>query len=435
MIRKLSLRLLNGKIAFSTIVQLVGKFIQIFIAAATLKVISNYLSHGDYGIYASIAEYSLFFSVVANLGIFGNTVREMSKAPKDGKVFLNALLLRMITAGMFFVSAIIYLLISGFDAVFIVGASLFCSALFFDYVTSVCDGMLQANYLMGRASFALVAGRIVQFGMIILVTQYFAPVQTTISTSATDIPLLFFATICGSLFTAGLSLFFVSQKIEWKWRIDKKFMMDLLIISLPFGIINIFNNLYFRFLPDYFSRGVLSNEEFATFNISFKIAQVLSLFSTFLMFSVLPGFKQYLEQKDWNKAKKLFKWVMILLSVCGVMLVVGGSLLGPFALELLTHKKYFLPEFWFILPLMLLLAAISYGYDLMLITLFALNKDVWFLKRELIALLLAGILFASSFFVDSIQFKIVLIILGAIVGESFMVVRGFFKIREIFSKN
>jgi hypothetical protein len=68
-----------------------------------------------------------------------------------------------------------------------------------------------------------------------------------------------------------------------------------------------------------------------------------------------------------------------------------------------THQKYVLPEFWFVLPLMLLLAAISYGYDLILITLFALDKTRWLLSREYTAFTLALLFFISSLFIDSTQ--------------------------------
>ncbi len=71
---------------------------------------------------------------------------------------------------------------------------------------------------------------------------------------------------------------------------------------------------------------------------------------------------------------------------------------------------------------MLILAAISYGYDLILITLFAFDKNRWLLSRECIALSVAMIFFVASLFVDNTQLRIVLVIGGAIAGEGTMVV-------------
>ncbi len=70
---------------------------------------------------------------------------------------------------------------------------------------------------------------------------------------------------------------------------------------------------------------------------------------------------------------------------------------------------------------MLVLAAISYGYDLILITLFAFDKNKWLLSRECIAISIAMIFFVASLFVDYTQLKIVLVIGGAIAGEGTMV--------------
>lgn len=407
---------LHKKIAVSTFVQIVGKVFQIFLGAVTLKMISNFLSANDYGIYASIAEYALFFSMVANLGIFGNTVREMSRKPDCGKTFMNSLLLRIFTAGLFFGVGILYLMVSGSEQVFLIGTALFMGGLFFDYVTSVCDGMLQANYLMGRAVFALIAGRVINVGAVYFFINSF-------ESGMLSIPLLFLAIGAGSFVTAGLSLFFVSRIIKFELQMDRGFMFNILKASLPFGIINIINSLYFRFLPDLLSRGVLSDAEFATFNISFKIAQVLSLFSTFLMFSVLPGFKRYLVSGELQKAGNMYKKIQLLLAVCGLFVVFAGSLMGPFMLEVLTHKKYFLPDFWFVLPLMLLLCAVSYFYDLVLISLFALNREIWFLKMELVALTLALIVFGVAWFTTAgVGIKLLLIIIGAILGELAMVI-------------
>jgi len=425
MIPNFSLNVLNRKIAFSTLVQYAGKALLLVLAAVTIKLISNFLSQNGYGVYAAISEYVLFFSTAANLGIFGNVVRIMSERPKDGSVFLNALVLRIFTAVLFLGGAILICVLNGSDKIFIIGTALFCCSLFFDYISSVCDGMLQANYLMGRATFALVLGKLVNAGAIYYIVQRF-----TENPDETGMFLVFGILLIGSFLTAALSLYFVARKIEWSWKVSGPMMLKIFEVSLPFGIINIVNSLYFRFLPDYFSHEILDNKHFGSFSLSFRIAQVLSLASTFLMFSALPGLTEYIEEGHVEKAKKLYGNLKKLLLGAGVLLVVVGSLAGPSVLAFLTHEKYNLPEFWFVLPMMLVLAAVSYGYDLVLLTLFAAGEDVWFMKREFLALAVAGLFFGAQFFVADMLTKMALILLGAIVGETFMVVAGMMKVRK-----
>jgi O-antigen/teichoic acid export membrane protein len=429
MIPNPTLSVLGRKIAFSTFVQYAGKLAQMVLAMITLKLISNFLSENDYGVYAKISEYALFFSTAANLGIFGNLVRKMADKPHDGALFFNALILRMVTAVLVFVPAVIFVACTGGDNIFMIGTIAFFGALFTDYITSVCDGMLQANYMMGRANIALVTGRIINvLGTFLLIKYGFT------AAGPAAIPFLFAATFLGSIVTALLSIYFVRSKIKFDFKINISLIKTILIGSLPFGIINIFNSLYFRFLPDYFAGSILDDASFASFNIYFRIAQVLSLFSTFLMFSVLPGFKEYIDQKHWHKARILFKKVWKIMLIAGALLVVCGSLFGDLAITMLTHKKYVVPELWFLLPLMLILAAVSYGYDLILIILFAMEKDLWILKREVLALTISLTIFVIATQAGAMQGRLALIIGAAIAAESFMVISGLIKIKKLWPK-
>lgn len=269
--------------------------------------------------------------------------------------------------------------------------------------------MLQANYMMGRATLALVIGKILTFITLYALLEYAGHFPVFPNTHG--IILIFLALIFGSMITLLLSFYFVARKIHLVWKIDSHFAWNIFKMGLPFGIINVINSLYFRFLPDYFSQLTLTDKEFATFTLSFHMAQVLSLFSTFLMFSVLPGLREYISQKHWIKVRILYKKIFLLLSGAGIFLIIFGSLLGPSMLTLLTHKRYFLPEFWYVLPLMLTLAAISYGYDLILITLFAFDRSRWLLSRECIAISIALVFFLSSLAIGDSHGKILAIIL------------------------
>lgn len=429
MIKIFSLPTLQKKIVFSTVVQYGGKIINMAISIVMLKMISGFLDINDYGIYAKITEYALFFSVVANLGIFGNTIRQMADNPKDGRIFVNALIVRVVSAGIFFAIGGGILLLNTNDRIFVIGSLLFFGTLFFDYITSVCDAALQSQYLMGRATVALVLGKITALSCLWILIENFYQ-------SGDQFPLIFgfFPTLAGSVVTAALSLYFVRRAVNWSYEIHLVLMRNLLLSALPFGIINIINSAYFRFIPDYLAGNqALTNAQFATFNISFKIAQVVSLFSTFLMFSVLPGLKEYIDGKKWDLVQKLNKKITIVLIAGGLLVFILGSFFSPLLLEFLTHKKYFLSEFWFVLPMMLLLAAVSYGYDLMLIGLFALEKEIWLLKREGIALALAVLISAGLFFVNTPEAKIFFILLGALTAEIFIVIFGLKKFwREIY---
>ncbi len=202
-------------------------------------------------------------------------------------------------------------------------------------MTSVCDGMLQANYLMGRATLALVLGRVISLTALYLIIQY---TDTTTMSDFSAVMIIFASLVAGSLATFLLSFYFVARRIHLNWTIDRDFMWSIFRTGLLFGIINVINSLYFRFLPDYFSHLALTSAEFATFNISFRIAQIMSLLSTFLMFSALPGLREYIADKHWQKLRKLYSKIVLVLGSAGVGLIVFGSLLGPTVIKLVTNE-------------------------------------------------------------------------------------------------
>jgi O-antigen/teichoic acid export membrane protein len=208
-----TLQLLGKKIIFSTLIQYAGRFAQIVIAGFTIKLISNFLSENNYGIYATITEYALFFSVAANLGIFANIIRRMSVNPSDGKTFVNALYLRIFTALIFFAFGVIVLITMGSSTMFVFCTVIFFGALLFDFMTSVCDGMLQANYMMGRATWALILGRICTLLALYGIVQYFSHTPDS-AVNFGDILTIFATLILGNIITFLLSFYFVTRKIH-----------------------------------------------------------------------------------------------------------------------------------------------------------------------------------------------------------------------------
>jgi len=419
----LILKTAAGKIAWSTIVQYAGKIVQLALAVIITKLLTNFFPTVVYGKYAWIIEYCLFFSVAANLGIFANSIRLISDSPDDGKLFFNALIIRILTAAVFFVIAVIISVFISDGKLYVLSCVIFVISLLLDFMTMICNAYLQSNYMMGRATLAAIIGKFIQFAFIFYVIKY-----VTVRPDISAIPVIMFFTLLGSLLTAFICLLFVSMKLKLVFRFDFNLSMKILKTGLPFGIINILNYLYFRFVPMTLAVIYLSGQHFSSFDISFRIAFVLSLFSTFLMFSLMPAFKRSLSAKNWSFSYQLFKKAAFVLTAASFVLIGLGTWMGPLLITILTHKSFIVPQFWFIFPMFLVLAAVSYFYDLMLISLFSTEHDIWLLKCELIAFVSAGILFCVTFLIRDLQLKIFTVILGAITGEIIIVTLGLTKI-------
>lgn len=415
-------RKITQKVAWSTAVQYLGKVIQIAIGIITVKFVTNALGAEAFGQYGKIVEYVLFFSVAANLGIFGNVVRKMADAPKDGKLFTNALFLKGGVTLIIFLIGGLATLIWKPDPLFIAGMLFFMTSLFFDQLTSICNAALQANYWMGRSTLAMTLARILELGLVMLLAK-----------ESTHMPLFFLAPLGASIAALGLTTFFTRRCFTFEWSLDKKLIRNLFLTALPFGIINLINNLYFRFLPSFFMGQALSDEQFSFYSLSLNIAMTASLFSTFLMFSVLPIFKHSLTEGHKVRAKNMFKLATIILSLGALAMIGIGTLLAPWTISVVSDASFWQSEIKHLFPLLLILAGVSYFYDLILITIFALEKELWLLKREGIALLIGGSIMSLSLLPQTTSARVTWVIAGAIIAELFLVTLGMRRIRQWLS--
>lgn len=411
-------RSITQKIAWSTAIQYLGKVVQIAIGIIIVKWVTNALGPEAFGQYGRITEYVLFFSVAANLGIFGNIVRKMADAPKDGRLFTNALILRGTTSLVFFLVGILAACVFSPSPAFLAGMLFFIASLFFDHLTSVCNAALQANYWMGRSVFAMTLARFVELSLVYLLAQ-----------SGAEMPLYFLAPIGSSFVALSLTLFFARRRFSFDWKPNKALMKDIFWTALPFGIINILNNLYFRFLPSLFMGKALTDEQFSFYSLSLNIAMTASLFSTFLMFSVLPAFKQSLTQGHTKRAKAMFKLALLILSLGSIAMIGFGTWLGPWTIGVVSNQNFWQNDIALIYPLLLILAAVSYFYDLVLITIFALEKESWLLKREILALIIGVLVMGGSLFLEANSTRATVVIAGAICAELFIVTLSLRRIR------
>lgn len=410
---------LKTEIAWSTLVQVGGKFLQIGLSVLTLKLLLKGLGKDAYGEYGRITEYCLFFATAGGLGLFGEIVRKMSEKPQDGQFLFNAYFLRAFTAMLFFSAALIYAFFFIRDTLFLSGCLFFLASLFLDYSSSVGQAALQANYCMGRAVFATTLGKATELGLVFLLMR-----------NEAALPLYFLAPLAASLLISGLTLLFVQLKTPLRWKLDTQLWHGLFWAALPFGIINIVNSLYFRFIPDFFANEALTDAHFGNYSLLLGAVQTLAILSTFYMFSALPALRQALKEEHPRRAQELFKTSFKLLSLLGIAFVVFGWLLGPPLITLVSHKDFLEPSLWFMLPMLLTIGALSYLYDLVLITLFALGMEIWQLKREVFAVLCCLLICLLSLGPWTEEVKIFIVLLAAILSELLIVFLGLRHLRE-----
>jgi O-antigen/teichoic acid export membrane protein len=109
------------KIYTNTLAQIGGKVLTALISIVMIKILTNYLDIAGYGLYSKIYNYLSIFAVIADLGLYTITVRELSAHKDDDamveKISSNILTLRTFSGIIIIaLSLLISLGLSGYDS-------------------------------------------------------------------------------------------------------------------------------------------------------------------------------------------------------------------------------------------------------------------------------------------------------------------------------
>ena len=109
------------KIYTNTLAQIGAKLLTALISIVMIKVLTNYLDIAGYGLYSKIYNYLSIFAVIADLGLYTITVRELSAHADDKemvrKISGNILSLRTLSGILIlFLSLLLGTFLSGYES-------------------------------------------------------------------------------------------------------------------------------------------------------------------------------------------------------------------------------------------------------------------------------------------------------------------------------
>lgn len=339
----------------NTIAQIAGKVATALISIFLIKILTNYLDVEGYGLYAKIYNYLSIFSVIADLGLYTLSVREMSKHTDDPKKVAKIagilLTLRTLLGVMIIlVSLGIAVFLPGYNSlVALIGVLIAGIFTLFGLMNSAILSVLQA-YLKTEFSFVSVTiGKVVNFLAVLAVVWMIIPKphQGNIGIFETHDAafLAILATgVLGNIVMTVL-LYAYSRRIlpiQFFW--DGAYVKKLVWESLPYGLALFFNVLFFK--VDVVMLSLLEAPEVADgivalYSLPMKIVEVGMMFGTVFLNSMLPLFTQSIQ--DSEKLGKLVR------KSYGILLFFGGAtalflaLKSEMMLRLIASEKYLVP--------------------------------------------------------------------------------------------
>jgi O-antigen/teichoic acid export membrane protein len=336
------------KIYTNTIAQIWAKAITGIISIYMITVLTGYLDIAGYGLYTKIYNYLSIFAVIADLGLYTITVRELSKYQDDpvmvAKISGNVLALRTLS-GICIIGLALAIapFLSGYDTITayisIAIVSLFTLA---GLINSSIMSYLQATL---RTEFSIVAntcGKLLTFGMIALFASILYPAISGIS-EGEKIVLVMLAWLAGNILMTALTWWYANrfQLIRFAW--DTEYIRYIIRISLPYWLALFLNVIFFKvdiILLSVMEDRAIADIAIALYAVPMKIVEVGMMSGTIFLNSLLPVLTTAFEKNDTKAVQKLTSHTLTLLGVVWLGISVFFYSLAPWIISQISTNAY-----------------------------------------------------------------------------------------------
>lgn len=335
------------KIYTNTIAQIAGKIITALISILLIKVLTGYLDVAGYGLYSKIYNYLSIFAVIADLGLYTITVRELTRYADDVKMIAkisgNILSLRTLSGILIiFLSLSIAPFLTGYNSTMaLIGIAIVSLFTLAGLINSSLMSYLQATL---HTEFSLVAntcGKMLTFGMILMFSVLLFPRSITPDTTVFTVVML--AGLAGNIVMTGLTWWYANkwQRVRFAW--DSEYIKHILRISLPYWLALFLWVIFFKvdiILLSILEPADIADTSIALYALPMKIVEVGMMYGTIFLNSLLPVLTTAIEKKDSEKVAKLTRHAFMLLFAGGIAASGFLALFAPWVIALISTPEF-----------------------------------------------------------------------------------------------
>ncbi len=316
------------KIAYNATFSSTVRVIDVLIALIVTSYLTRYLGTGGFGNYVIVFTYWYIFIVLADLGLYQITVREISQnKEKEQEIINNAITLRLSATALVFFIGILLLVFLPYSHELKVGL-IFGAAGFWAISTSqVLVGVFQKNLRIDRISIAEIITRVTQFFLILYVIEEnlgFLSVVAVLSITA----IMNLAIIC----------FFANKFIKLRLAFDLAVWKRMIMEGWPLAKAAIFVMIYFRLNAIILSL-MKGEEAVGVFGVGYKILENLIFFPTMFVGLAMPIMSQT-AKNDIVRFKDIMQKTFNALIIFLIPMVVFTVLLSDKIIYLIGGKNF-----------------------------------------------------------------------------------------------
>jgi O-antigen/teichoic acid export membrane protein len=320
---------LSARVAYNTIIQIIGKIISTILGLIGLAFMTRYLHEAGFGQYTTIITFLSFFGIMADFGLTLVTSQMISQREADQEMLLNNLFsLRLVSAIIFLGLAPLIIIFFPYEPIIKIGVAITSLSFFFVALNQILVGWLQKNLTMTIVSAAEVVSRtILLIGIII--------------TAYLNLGLLsiMMATVISSLVSFLMHYWFSRRFIKIKWQVNLKVWREIINKSWPLGITIFFNLIYLR--ADILILSLLKSQgDVGIYGATYKIIDVLTTLPFMFAGLILPILSLSWANRDTDQFNKILQKSLDVMFVLAVPLIIGAQLVAKPLMILVAGQNF-----------------------------------------------------------------------------------------------
>jgi len=320
---------LSSKVAYNTIVQIIGKTIATVLGLVAIAIMARYLREIGFGQYTTIITFLSFFGIIADFGLTLITSQMISQPGNNQTALLNNLFsLRLISAVFFLGLAPLIVLFFPYEPIIKLGVAVTVLSFFFTALNQILVGFFQKNLTMTIVAIAEVVSRIILLGGVVI-------------TAYLNLGLLsiMVATVIASLVSFIMHYWFSRRFIKIDWQIDLTVWREIIKKSWPLGLTIFFNLIYLR--ADIFILSLLKSQaDVGLYGATYKVIDVLTTLPFMFAGLILPILTLEWASKNFLKFNQVLQKSFDAMIILAIPLIVGAQLTAKPLMLLIAGKDF-----------------------------------------------------------------------------------------------
>lgn len=321
---------LKKKIAYNTIVQIIGKSLSTLLGVLSLAIMTRYLGTKGFGEYSTVITFVSFFAMSADLGLNLITTKMISDPNEKNvnKTLSNLFSIRFFSAIILLGLAPVFIFFFPYNETIKIGVAIATLSYVFPALNQILIGLFQKTLQMQRAMLAEVIGKV------FLVILIFIFIKLNYGLSG-----ILWASVISAFINFLINWLFGKKSAKIKFEFDFTVWKKILRNSWPLATTIILNLIYQK--SDVIILSLFKNiDDVGIYGAAYRTIEVISTIPYMFVGIMLPLFTFNWINKNLDFFKKIAQKSFDFMAILAIPLIIGTQFTAQEVISLIAGKNF-----------------------------------------------------------------------------------------------